>query len=327
MKRKYLCGHNRPLTHVNTNYDGDLLFTTGRDKKFILWRLADGNQIGLYECSGAVYNSDVTYDSKRIACSSAANKVYIFDVYTGETLTVMEENGPVRFVEFNKNPLDQSKIVVATDRLKVEHKRFIKLYDLKSNTVVWKQEHESRCIQVRWCFFDKLILSAHENGEIVIWNAEDGHQMRKIQAHSKEVTNMAFDRDRMIMLTSSADGTATLRDAINFEIINEYTADRPLNTCDISPLFKSEHNPKNHIILAGGQAAEHVTTTATGEGKFQTLLYDIIHANELGSIKGHFGTVHSIKFLPHGDGFVSGGEDGFARIYHFDKDYFIGKYD
>uniref|UniRef100_A0A8C9HBB8 Serine-threonine kinase receptor-associated protein n=1 Tax=Piliocolobus tephrosceles TaxID=591936 RepID=A0A8C9HBB8_9PRIM len=283
--------------------------------------------LGLYECTGAVYNSDVTYDSKNVCCSSAAHKVYIFDVNTGTVLKEFDESGPVRYVEFNKDPLNQNKLVVSIDKFAQGCNRTIKVYDWSDKTVIWEKEHESRCIQVSWCFFDKIIVSAHENGEIIVWNAEDGSEIKCFTAHTKEVTSLSFDKNRMIMLSSSSDGTAALRDTMNFDIINEYKTDRPLNTCDISPLFKNESTPKNHIILAGGQAAEYVTTTTSGEGKFQTLLYDIVHANELGSIKGHFGTVHSIKFLPHGDGFVSGGEDGFARIYHFDKDYFIGNYD
>lgn len=312
---------------MNTNMDGDLLFTTGKDKKFILWKVCDGSQLGIYECHGAVNNSDVSYDSRKVVCSSAANKVHMFDVCTGESIIEIDEDGPVRFVELNRNPIDQNKIIVTHDRLTSEQKRYIKMYDLRSTNLIWRQEVESRCTQVRWCLFDKLIVSAHENGEINIWNAEDGFQMKSIKAHSKDVTNLAFTHDRMIMLSTCSDGTATLRGGIHFDVLKEYVTDRPLNTCDISPLFMDQHISKNHIIMAGGQAAEYVTTTTSGEGKFQTLLYDIIHGNELGSIKGHFGPVHSIKFLPHGDGFVSGGEDGFARIYHFDNDYFIGKYD
>lgn len=327
MKRKYLCGHNRPLTHVSTNYDGDLLFTTGKDNKFILWKVEDGTQLGLYDCSGAIYNSDVTYDSRRIACSSASSQIYIFDVYTGDPISIISENGPVRFVEFNKNPMNQNKLIVVHERLSADQQRCVKLYDLRSNSIIWEEEIESRCSQARWCLFDKQILCAHETGEIIVRDAESGEIVEKFQAHEKDVTNIAFNKDRNIMLSSSVDGTAVLRDTINFQIINEYKTDRPLNTCDISPLFQNKDTPKNHIILAGGQAAEYVTTTGSGEGKFETLLYDIIHSNELGSIKGHFGPVHSITFLPHGDGFVSGGEDGFARIYHFDNDYFIGRYD
>lgn len=61
---------------------------------------------------------------------------------------------------------------------------------------------------------------------------------------------------------------------------------------------------------------------ANTEGKFEALLYHMVHEEELGSIKGHFGPLHTLCWLPNGRGYVSGGEDGYARLYKFDDDYF-----
>jgi len=44
--------------------------------------------------------------------------------------------------------------------------------------------------------------------------------------------------------------------------------------------------------------------------------------NEIGSIQGHFGPVNVLSFSPDGEGFASGGEDGYIRLHHFDKSYF-----
>lgn len=67
--------------------------------------------------------------------------------------------------------------------------------------------------------------------------------------------------------------------------------------------------------------------TAASEGKFQALLHHLIHETEIGSIKGHFGPINTLTFLADGYGYVSGGEDGNVRIYHFDKDYILDKYE
>ena len=37
---------------------------------------------------------------------------------------------------------------------------------------------------------------------------------------------------------------------------------------------------------------------------------------------GHFGPVHTSCFFPDGAGFATGGEDGYVRVYRFDKAYF-----
>ena len=43
-------------------------------------------------------------------------------------------------------------------------------------------------------------------------------------------------------------------------------------------------------------------------------IFDKIHENELGTVKGHFGPVNYVKYNPKGTAYVSGGEEGFIRV-------------
>lgn len=47
-----------------------------------------------------------------------------------------------------------------------------------------------------------------------------------------------------------------------------------------------------------------------------------IYEEEIGGIRGHFGPVNALAISPDGRSFVSGGEDGYVRVNHFDADYF-----
>lgn len=100
------------------------------------------------------------------------------------------------------------------------------------------------------------------------------------------------------------------------------------------------------MLVAGGQDAADVTTTGAGAGKFEVRIFDKIHANELGTVKGHFGPVNVsthapppqydfrvrllrewlwlqyVKYNPQGTAYVSGGEEGFLRVNHLPAEYF-----
>jgi translation initiation factor 3 subunit I len=94
-----------------------------------------------------------------------------------------------------------------------------------------------------------------------------------------------------------------------------YSADRPVNAAILSPVL-------DHVVLGGGQDAMAVTTTSSKSGKFDAKVYYKIYEEEIGAIRGHFGPINALAFNPDGGSFTSGGEDGYARIHHFDSDYF-----
>lgn len=92
-------------------------------------------------------------------------------------------------------------------------------------------------------------------------------------------------------------------------------------------------------MLGGGQDAMNVTGTVAREGKFEARFYHKVFEQEVGRVKGHFGplnckddcfpcvpnslTYHiAIAVHPQGTAYISGGEDGYVRLHHFDRAYF-----
>merc|ERR1712039_265958 len=139
------------------------------------------------------------------------------------------------------------------------------------------------------------------------------------------ISSMNFSEDRMLMITSSKDMNAKLWAMDTIECIKTYKTDRPLNDAAISPLFTQEKDAKFHIIMGGGQDAKDVTTTRGAEGKFEATLWHMIYEEEIGTVKGHFGPMNTIAWFRNGAGFVTGGEDGYVRVHHFDGEYFTSK--
>ena len=59
-----LAAHERPITKIRINRDGDLLFSTGKDGQAMAWYMSDGMRLGTYEGhNGAINDVAVDFDS------------------------------------------------------------------------------------------------------------------------------------------------------------------------------------------------------------------------------------------------------------------------
>jgi len=104
-------GHERPLTFVKYNSDGDLLFSMAKDHNPTIWRADDGTRLGVYKGhNGAVFTCDVTHDSARLVTGSADQTVRLWDVRTGEELHRWSYREPARSVDFGEG----EKLLAAT---------------------------------------------------------------------------------------------------------------------------------------------------------------------------------------------------------------------
>jgi translation initiation factor 3 subunit I len=337
MRPLLLHAHTRPLTYVIFNHDGDLLFTAGKDNKVGLFYAKTGERIGSFEGhNGVVWGCDVTFDSSNLVTASADMKVFIWDVETGERIWELEEGGPCKFVQWCRKPDPQTKFLVVVDSF-AKSEKCINIYSSESRDscpkkVLSIKGYTPKCLSAHWGAFDETIISVHEDGRYIVWDAKTSEKLwEQEEAHKGYITCANFTNDRCIMLTTGADQTAKLWDMVGRKLVKTYTTDRPLNSGVISPLVppgdQKGKKARFHDLLGGGQSAEQVTTTSAGEGKFQALIYHAVYGDYLGSVKGHFSPINTLAFLPDGSGFASGAEEGYVRLHVFDDDYWSAAYD
>jgi len=143
---------------------------------------------------------------------------------------------------------------------------------------------------IKWTSLNEDLLVAFDNGMIRLYDPETGELKDEIMAHEKKINRLRFNRDKTLFITSSADFTSKLYDAVDMKHLKTYTTDRPVNDAVIS-----EH--KDHILLGGGQEAMSVTTTAGKVGKFETRFFHLVYEEEFGCVKGHFGPINACKSL------------------------------
>lgn len=317
-------GHERPLTMVKYNRDGDLLFTAAKDHRPCMWYADNGERIGTFEGhNGTVWCIDVNFDSTHLLTGGADNMCKLWNVQTGVCLHTFKHTAPVRDVRF---ALGDKQFLTVLDNI-MGNKPTIFVWPLEldnlgenhpdcpSTTILG---HTSKVTRALWGAINRSIFSGSDDATLRVWNPETGEQKGIVEGvHTKRITDVQFSWDMTLIVTSCGDMWVRLFEASSLQLLKAFNTERNINSAIVSPLANCPY-----LIAAGGQDAMSVTTTAAKQGNFHATFYDHVFDDELGSIHGHFGPVNTLAFAPHGRSYTSGGEEGYVRIHHLPQDYF-----
>lgn len=332
MRPLVLMGHERPLTQVKYNKEGDLLFTCSKDSSASVWYTVNGERLGTLDGhAGTIWSIDVDPFSIYCITGSADYSIKVWNVSNGQNVFTYQSPVPVKRVEFSPCGnyflaiLDSvmgypgSISIYKVERDPETHE--ITHFDEEPIKVINTQEGHATVTVAGWSTNGKFIVGGHKDGEVSKYDVDDDYKfVEAIKLHDSNVSDLQFSLDRTYFITSSRDSKAYLVDVASFKVLKTYESDCPLNTAAITPL-------KEFVVLGGGQSAKDVTTTSASEGKFEARFYHKIFEEEIGRVKGHFGPLNCIAVSPTGTSYTSGGEDGLVRLHHFEKSYFDFKYD
>jgi translation initiation factor 3 subunit I len=327
-----LGGHKRPITVVMYNYDGDLIFTASKDSSMAagdsnitLWLVETGERVGTYQGhSGAVTSLDITRDSRFLLSGSADGTVRVWEALTGAQVAVVNTDGnaPCQSVAWAEG---EREFAVVTNKFSAYEPK-VRVYGFDPNSppgsmvgpsrfefsIVGERETECNYTKCAWMPMNDSLLLSMEHGVLRQVDLAT-REVKEWSEHSKYITSISFNSTKTLLLTTSKDATAVLWDVEQMEVRNRYTTDVPINAGALS-------NFKEHIILGGGIEARDAATQGR-EGGFEVRFFDLVHAKELGRVKGHFSPINAVAFSPDGWGFCSGAEEANARLYKLDTDY------
>ncbi|XP_043704021.1 eukaryotic translation initiation factor 3 subunit I-like [Telopea speciosissima] len=315
-------GHERPLTFLKYNREGDLLFSCAKDHTPTVWFADNGERLGTYRGhNGAVWCCDVSRDSMCLITGSADQTAKLWNVQTGSQLYTFNFDSPTRSVDFSIG--DKLSVITTDPFMELPSSIHVKRIasdpsEQTGESVLTIKGPQGRINRAVWGPLNRTIISAGEDAVIRIWDSETGKLLKesdKETGHQKTIMSLAKSADSSHFLTGSLDKSAKLWDTRTLTLIKTYVTERPVNAVAMSPLL-------DHVVLGGGQDASHVTTTDRRAGKFEAKFFYTILQEEIGGVKGHFGPINALAFNPDGRSFASGGEDGYARLHHFDPDYF-----
>lgn len=96
-----LQGHERAITQIKYNREGDLLFSSAKDIKPNVWYSLNGERLGTYNGhTGAVWCIDVDWKTTKFLSGAADNTLRLWDLATG-TFTYIIKNILIHFLKLN----------------------------------------------------------------------------------------------------------------------------------------------------------------------------------------------------------------------------------
>ncbi len=95
-------GHERSITQIKYNREGDLLFSSAKDKTPNVWFSLNGERLGTYNGhNGAVWCIDVDWETLNFMSGSADATCKVWDARTGQIKYNYQSANGVRSCEFS----------------------------------------------------------------------------------------------------------------------------------------------------------------------------------------------------------------------------------
>uniref|UniRef100_A0AAQ5YEB1 Serine-threonine kinase receptor-associated protein n=1 Tax=Amphiprion ocellaris TaxID=80972 RepID=A0AAQ5YEB1_AMPOC len=266
MKPILLQGHERSITQIKYNREGDLLFSVAKDTVTNVWYSVNGERLGTYNGhTGAVWCVDCDWDTKNVLTGSADNSCRLWDCETGKQLALLNTNSAVRTCGFD---FSGNIIMFSTDK-QMGYQCYLNFFDLRDPQQIDDNQpylsvpcSDHKITSAVWGPLGEFVIAGHENGEINQFSAKSGEVLKKAKEHSRQINDIQPSVDLTIFISASKDNTAKLFDSTSLDHIKTFKTERPVNSAAISPIM-------DHVVMGGGQEAMEVTTTSTRIGKFE----------------------------------------------------------
>nr|XP_027095240.1 eukaryotic translation initiation factor 3 subunit I-like [Coffea arabica] len=255
-------GHERPLTFLKYNRDGDLLFSCAKDHTPTVWFADNGERLGTYRGhNGAVWCCDVSRDSSLLLTGSADQTAKLWNVKTGTQLYTFNFDSPTRSVDFG---VGDKLAVITTDPFMglpsaIQVKRIARdPADQSGESILVLKGPQGRINRAVWGPLNKTIISGGEDSVIRIWILRlhflTGKLLKesdKEAGHKKGITSLSKSNDATHFISGSLDKSAKVYFFVIFAVdmrtltlLKTYTTERPVNAVAMSPLL-------DHVCTGG----------------------------------------------------------------------------
>ncbi|ETO15151.1 eukaryotic translation initiation factor 3 39 kDa subunit [Reticulomyxa filosa] len=349
-------GHNKPISQLKLNRDGDLLFVSSlgaggaTEPLLTVWDPLSGEWLGSFEGhSGAVTDLDVDLKSQYLISSSNDSTVKIWDVNNGKALYTFNFTAQCRTVSWSSDMrffvtatrpfggkgaqihIGENPILEGADKVDEGDSKETER-DAKSMkaTIDFNENTGVQSTRVLWSPLDEQVFTCCTDGTIRVFDVTKQKEIKSVVFDPKfsekskladeispSLTDMKYVNNHSAVIISSRNKEAKVFDIEKWDVIRTYSTDRPLNTVAVHPTA-------NVVALGGGQQAQQAALSDR-EGLYECLFHHLIFEERIGLIpcveKEVFSPLNAMSFSPDGNIFALGYEQGQVCVYQMDDSF------
>lgn len=342
-----LTGHRRSVAAARFSPDGRHVVTGGHDSAR-LWRSSDGALIAVlrghnHQVDKLAFSPDgmfLTTGAQRAAINDRSfdNSIRQWRVMDGNPVASLRAHeGNIRSIEYSSN----GALLASGSE--------------DGNVIIWSASPEKTLLQIHTDFTDvndllfhpdgKRLFIAGSHGSVQVWNWRSKNLIGKLQGHSMQVYDIAYDRNLDVLATTSADGTVRLWSAANYSEVASFSeSERPYHVefvpgrnvllswsfdksvyiwdVDKKQFFAQITNNDDQYIpppqkLVAGDRERGFAARVVSEGRheFDIELLEIAASAVIQRVAERQAYVTSMDISPDWSVLASGGFDGTVRIW------------
>lgn len=211
-------GHERAVTQIKYNRDGDLLFSSAKDHQPNVWYALNGERLGTFDGhSGAVWSIDSSWDSTKVATGAADNTCRLWDLESGKEIAKFETKTAVRSVNFSYS----GKLILYTTDQSMGYAYEMNVIDTSTgNTNVFNWQNigtnpREKPTSSLWGPLDDSLITGHDNGMVSKWDLRNtGDKLHEVATHKATIMDMQYNVDQSMIINASKDHSATVSCAL-----------------------------------------------------------------------------------------------------------------
>lgn len=277
---------------VQLTPDGTRLLAGCADGTIRLWRVTDGQSIGLFTGhTGIVWAIAVSPDGRLLASGSDDRTVRIWDIETGQLLHLLQ--GHIHIVHalafssggewLASSGWDQT----------------VRIWDTRTGCLVrtvggWFGSVDALAFSPERSQ-PAFLATAGANPTIHIWDLATGTVRHELHSHMRRVLSLTFSPDGATLLSSGHEQDVRVWDTATWQLRSQLIG---------------HTNTVGRVVLSADG-----TTVVSGSYDKTVRLWDLQSGQLRRTLQGHTGWIHSVACTPDGLTVASGGSDQTVRLW------------